>query len=109
MTTNQVLLAVGLILVLAVGSQVLASRLRMPAIIVLLPAGFTASLSYTATDTILNLIASLAGPSAIGTGGLSVNQRNVATALDTFFNTGGRCLPALSACSVSPAAISAMP
>ena len=42
MTTNQVLLGVGLILVLAVGSQVLASRLRMPAIIVLLPAGFIA-------------------------------------------------------------------
>jgi NhaP-type Na+/H+ or K+/H+ antiporter len=41
-TTNQVLLGVGLILVLAVGSQVLASRLRMPAIIVLLPAGFIA-------------------------------------------------------------------
>ncbi len=58
-----------------------------------LPAGFTASLSYTATDTILNLIASLAGPSAIGTGGLSVNQRNVATALDTFFNTGGALPP----------------
>jgi NhaP-type Na+/H+ or K+/H+ antiporter len=32
---------VGLILVLAVGSQVLASRLRIPALIILLPAGFT--------------------------------------------------------------------
>ena len=42
MTTNQVLLGVGLILVLAVGSQVLASRLRIPALIILLPAGFTA-------------------------------------------------------------------
>ena len=41
-TTNQVLLGVGLILVLAVGSQVLASRLRIPALIILLPAGFTA-------------------------------------------------------------------
>lgn len=41
MTTNQVLLGVGLILVLAVGSQVLASRLKIPAIIILLPAGFT--------------------------------------------------------------------
>jgi NhaP-type Na+/H+ or K+/H+ antiporter len=41
-TTDQVLLGVGLILVLAVGSQVLASRLRMPAIIILLPAGFIA-------------------------------------------------------------------
>jgi NhaP-type Na+/H+ or K+/H+ antiporter len=41
-TTNQVLSGVGLILVLAVGSQVLASRLRIPAIIILLPAGFLA-------------------------------------------------------------------
>jgi hypothetical protein len=40
-TANQVLIGVGLILVLAVGSQVLASRLKIPAIIVLLPAGFT--------------------------------------------------------------------
>ena len=42
MTTDQILLGVGLILVLAVGSQVLASRLRIPAIIILLPAGFIA-------------------------------------------------------------------
>jgi NhaP-type Na+/H+ or K+/H+ antiporter len=41
-TTDQVLFGVGLILVLAVGSQVLASRLRIPALIVLLPVGFTA-------------------------------------------------------------------
>ena len=42
MSTDQVLFGVGLILVLAVGSQVLASRLRIPALIILLPAGFTA-------------------------------------------------------------------
>ena len=41
MTANQVLIGVGLILVLAVGSQVLA-RLKIPALIILLPAGFTA-------------------------------------------------------------------
>jgi NhaP-type Na+/H+ or K+/H+ antiporter len=41
-TTDQVLFGVGLILVIAVGSQVLASRLRVPALIILLPAGFTA-------------------------------------------------------------------
>jgi NhaP-type Na+/H+ or K+/H+ antiporter len=41
-TTNQILTGIGLILALAVGSQVLASRLRIPAIIVLLPAGFVA-------------------------------------------------------------------
>ncbi len=42
MTTNQILIGVGLILTLAVGSQVLSSRMRIPAIIVLLPAGFVA-------------------------------------------------------------------
>ena len=42
MTTDQVLIGVGLILVLAVGSQVLAGRLRIPALIVLLPGGFVA-------------------------------------------------------------------
>ncbi len=41
-TTNQILTGVGLILVLAVGSQVLASRMRIPALIILLPVGFAA-------------------------------------------------------------------
>jgi NhaP-type Na+/H+ or K+/H+ antiporter len=42
MTTDQILLGVGLTLSLAVGSQILASRLRIPALIVLLPVGFVA-------------------------------------------------------------------
>ena len=42
MTTAQILIGFGLIVLLAVGSQVLARRLRIPALIVLLPAGFTA-------------------------------------------------------------------
>jgi|SRR5262249_46486101 len=42
MSTDQILFGVALILVLAVASQVLASRLRIPALIILLPAGFTA-------------------------------------------------------------------
>jgi NhaP-type Na+/H+ or K+/H+ antiporter len=41
MSTDQTLFGIGLILVLAVGSQVLASQLRIPALIILLPAGFT--------------------------------------------------------------------
>jgi hypothetical protein len=49
-TTDQVLSGVGLIVVLAVGSQVLASRLRIPALIVLLPAGFTAGALTTDVD-----------------------------------------------------------
>src|SRR6201996_1588382 len=40
-TTAQILIGFGLIILLAVGSQVLASRLRIPALLVLLPAGFT--------------------------------------------------------------------
>nr|WSX74861.1 sodium:proton exchanger [Streptomyces sp. NBC_00899] len=42
MTENQVLAGLGLIVVLAVGSQLLASLLRVPALLVLLPAGFAA-------------------------------------------------------------------
>ena len=42
MTTNETLIGLGLIVLLAVGSQVLASRLRIPALIVLLPVGFAA-------------------------------------------------------------------
>ncbi|MFC1415393.1 cation:proton antiporter [Streptacidiphilus cavernicola] len=42
MTSDQVFAGVGLILVLAVGAQVLAARLRLPGIILLLPVGFVA-------------------------------------------------------------------
>ncbi|MFE2916543.1 cation:proton antiporter [Kitasatospora indigofera] len=49
MTTQQIFVGLGLIVVLAVGGQVLASRLRIPAIIVLLPLGFAAG---AITDTV---------------------------------------------------------
>ncbi len=42
LSTNDLLLGVGLVLVLAVGSQLLAKGLRLPAIVVLLPVGFVA-------------------------------------------------------------------
>ena len=47
MSANQVLTGIALIVVLAVGSQVLASQLRIPALIVMLPAGFIAGLVTT--------------------------------------------------------------
>ncbi|MFE7153466.1 cation:proton antiporter [Streptomyces sp. NPDC057636] len=50
MTTNQVLIGVGSILVLAVGSQILAGRLRIPALIVLLPVGFAAGVLIDDVD-----------------------------------------------------------
>jgi outer membrane autotransporter protein len=77
-----------------------------------LPAGFTASLSYTATDAILNLTATLgqlvgpssgpgapggpsapSGPSALACA-FSLNQCNVANGLNAFFNNGGALPPA---------------
>jgi autotransporter-associated beta strand protein len=63
-----------------------------------LPAGFTAALRYTATDAILDLIATLGGDSGGSGGGrgplaLNVNQRNVANALNNFFNSGGTLPP----------------
>jgi uncharacterized protein with beta-barrel porin domain len=72
-----------------------------------IPSGFMTTLSYTATDALLNLTANLAGaggaaaaaagapgaPNAIGCG-FSVNQCNVATAINNFFNNGGALPPA---------------
>src|SRR5262245_25424431 len=49
MSSNDVLLGLGLVLTLAVGAQLLARRLRLPAIVVLLPAGFVAGI---ATDDV---------------------------------------------------------
>jgi outer membrane autotransporter protein len=62
-----------------------------------LPAGFIASLSYTATDALLNLTATLGeqppgDPPPLG-GGLNVTRQNVATSLNTFFNSGGALPP----------------
>jgi uncharacterized protein with beta-barrel porin domain len=54
-----------------------------------LPAGFGASLGYTTTDVVLDLTATLGAV----TGHLSVNQQQVATALNTFFNAGGELPP----------------
>jgi len=45
---------------------------------------FTDSLSYSADDVFLNLTAALGANTAI-----NVNQRNVATAINNFFNSGG--------------------
>jgi uncharacterized protein with beta-barrel porin domain len=56
-----------------------------------LPAGFTASLSYTATDVLLNLTAAMG--LTLPTEGLNTNQLNVAAALNTFFNSGGTLPP----------------
>jgi NhaP-type Na+/H+ or K+/H+ antiporter len=49
MSTDDVLLGLGLVTVLAVGSQLLAGRVRLPAIVVLLPVGFLAGI---ATDNV---------------------------------------------------------
>ena len=58
-----------------------------------LPAGFSANLSYGATDVTLNLTANLGGTGALGTSGLSINQKNVASSLNSFFNNGGALPP----------------
>ncbi len=53
--------------------------------------GFTGSLTYTPTDVLLSLTASL------GTGGgLNANQRNVATAINNIFNSGGTLPPSFA-------------
>src|SRR5262249_29258896 len=57
-----------------------------------LPANFTASLSYTATDVNLNLTAALGALTTLGVPtacAFSINQCNVANAINAFFNNGG--------------------
>jgi NhaP-type Na+/H+ or K+/H+ antiporter len=49
MSSDDVLLGIGLVIVLAIGSQLVAGRLRLPAIVVLLPVGFVAGI---ATDDV---------------------------------------------------------
>jgi hypothetical protein len=60
-TADQIFFGLGLMVVLAVGWQVLASRVRIPALIVLLPVGFIAG---ALTDDINpnNLLGSLFQP-----------------------------------------------
>jgi uncharacterized protein with beta-barrel porin domain len=52
------------------------------------PVGLTESLSYTSTDVLLNLTATL----GLG-GGLPGNQQSVANAINNFFNNGGTLPP----------------
>ncbi|WP_454642103.1 autotransporter domain-containing protein [Bradyrhizobium liaoningense] len=57
---------------------------------VALPAGFSVGLRTTATDVLIDLTAQLG---ALSPGGLNRNQRNVADALNGFFNGGGTLPP----------------
>jgi autotransporter-associated beta strand protein len=64
-----------------------------------LPAGFTDTLSYNSNDVFLNLTATLgasAGRSALACA-FGINQCNVATAINNFFNSGGTLPPAFAA------------
>ena len=54
-----------------------------------LPPGFSTNLSYNADDVFLNLTAVL----GLSQQGLNQNQRNVATTLNNFFNSGGALPP----------------
>jgi NhaP-type Na+/H+ or K+/H+ antiporter len=68
MSSNQILFGLGLVLVLAIGSQLVARVLRIPAIVVLLPAGFVAG---AATGDVHpdNLLGSLYGTLRLDRGG----------------------------------------
>lgn len=58
-----------------------------------LPTNFTSSLSYTATDVVLNLIAALGQNNGSSSGGLPTNQQGVADTLNKVFNNGGTLSP----------------
>ncbi|WP_329439386.1 cation:proton antiporter [Streptomyces sp. NBC_01426] len=83
MTDDQILLGLTLTVLLAVGSQILASRLRVPALIVLLPVGFAAG---ALTDVIhperlmganFSALVSLAVAVILYDAGLGLNVRNL--------------------------------
>jgi NhaP-type Na+/H+ or K+/H+ antiporter len=61
MTSDQILIGLGLTVALAVGSQILADRLRMPAIVVLLPVGFVAG-AFTDNIVPTNIVGSAFQP-----------------------------------------------
>ncbi len=50
LSTNEILTGLGLVVVLAIGCQLLAARLRLPAIVLLLPAGFIAGIVTSDVD-----------------------------------------------------------
>ncbi|MCX5071403.1 cation:proton antiporter [Streptomyces sp. NBC_00513] len=83
MTDDQILLGLTLTVLLAVGSQILAARLRVPALIVLLPVGFAAG---ALTDVIhparlmganFSALVSLAVAVILYDAGLGLNVRNL--------------------------------
>lgn len=83
MTDDQILLGLALTVVLATGSQILASKLRVPALILLLPAGFTAG---ALTDVVhpdelmganFSALVSLAVAVILYDAGLGLNLRNL--------------------------------
>ncbi|MEU0370685.1 cation:proton antiporter [Streptomyces sp. NPDC006283] len=84
MTADEVLLGIALTVVLATGSQILASKLRVPALILLLPAGFAAG---ALTDVIhpdrlmaqnFSVLVSLSVAVILYDAGLGLNLRNLA-------------------------------
>lgn len=85
MTSSEVFVGLGLLLVLAVGCQVLAERLRLPAIVLLLPVGFVAG---QLTDSVrpdrlfgasFDAMVSLAVAVILFEGGLNLRVRDLET------------------------------
>ena len=58
-----------------------------------LPAGFVASLAYSANDASLNLTAMLAQQQQLPPGSLNQNQQSVAAGINNYFNAGGALPP----------------
>ena len=96
MTTNQVLIGVGLILALAVGSQVLASRLKIPALIILLPVGFAAGAITTDVNpqrllgTAFQPLVSLAVAVILYDAGISLDLRKQGSVEGPVYRLGAR-------------------
>lgn len=83
MTSSQIFLGLGLLLALGVGCQVVAHRIRLPAIVLLLPVGFAAGQLTAAIDPrelfgrTFSPMVSLAVAVILFEGGLNLNVRDL--------------------------------
>jgi NhaP-type Na+/H+ or K+/H+ antiporter len=82
-STSQIFVGIGLIVALAVGCQIIAAKLRLPAIILLLPVGFAAGALTTSVDpsklfgATFSPLVSLAVAIILFDGGLDLVRANV--------------------------------
>jgi NhaP-type Na+/H+ or K+/H+ antiporter len=88
-SSNQILFGLGLVLVLAVGSQLVARILRVPGLVILLPAGFLAGIATTDVQPD-NLLGALYQPFVSLAVGVILFEAGLRLSLDDIASSGVR-------------------